>query len=167
MQMANLRDLYGQQLAGLRQAETNLMQVLPTLQKAAFSPELAKTLQSQAQQAREHVQRLDGILNGSPAPENRAAPSITSLVQGCMDLGRQEDAPPDVRDAALIAAVQRVEHDQIVGYGCARTWAQVLGDNDARSILQKCLTEEKNCDAELSRIAEKTNQRAAAALAVV
>lgn len=167
MNITSLRDLYRQQLAELRRAETVYLQALPLIQKAVFSPELASTLQSHIQQARDHARRLDGILDAGCAPDDSGAAGVVSLVQGCLGLSRHREAAPDVRDAALIAALQRVEHDQIAGYGCARTWAQVLGDNEARAVLEKCLTEEKGCDAELSRIAEKTNRRAASALAVV
>lgn len=98
---------------------------------------------------------------GDARPQTRGVHDFVAISR------RPGSGGAEVRDAALIAGIQQVEHDQIAGYGCARAWAQVLGDNDARTVLQKCLTEEKNCDAELSRIAEKTNQRAAAALAVV
>jgi ferritin-like metal-binding protein YciE len=136
------------------------------LERAAFSPTLAGTLRSHIQQSRDHAQRLERILNSGSAPESGVASSIAGLLQSCLDLSRDSEAAPDVCDAALIAALQRVEHDQITGYGCARTWAQVLGDNDAGAVLQKCLTDEKDCDAELSRVAEQTNRRAAYALAL-
>jgi ferritin-like metal-binding protein YciE len=166
MQMASLRDLYQRQLAGLRQAEMEYLEVLPTLQSAAYSYELGKAIHDQVLQTQEHVQRLDRILHAHTPHAADEAPSTMGLARFCVELSHHPEAFPDVRDAALIAAMQRVRHEQIAGYGCARTWAQVLGDRDAGIVLQKCLTEEKICDAQLSRIAEAANRRAAAALAV-
>ena len=65
-----------------------------------------------------------------------------------------------MRDAALIAVVQRLEHDEMAGYGCARTWAGLLGYTVAASELLKTLTEERRCDESLSRIAETLNKAA-------
>ena len=65
----------------------------------------------------------------------------------------QENADPDVRDAALIAAAQRVEHYEIAGYGCARTFASILGDEETASLLQQSLDEEKETDVKLTELA--------------
>ena len=68
----------------------------------------------------------------------------------------------DVRDAGLIACAQRVEHYEIAGYGCVRTWATQLGKFDVARLLEETLDEEKNADAKLNSIAEsKVNQEAA------
>ncbi len=63
---------------------------------------------------------------------------------------------PDVKDAALIAAAQRVEHYEIAGYGSARTFAQRLGRSDAARLLQETLDEEAATDKKLTQIAEQT-----------
>lgn len=102
MHLANLRDLYQQQVARLHQAETDYLQLLPTLQKAAFSPVLAGTLRSHVQQSREHAPRLERILNSCPAREANAS-SVAGLLQSCLDPSRDPDAAPDVRDAWLEA----------------------------------------------------------------
>ncbi len=68
----------------------------------------------------------------------------------------------DVKDAALIAAAQRVEHYEIAAYGCARTFAQRLGRSDVANLLQQSLDEEGNADKILTEIAESwVNQEAA------
>jgi ferritin-like metal-binding protein YciE len=66
----------------------------------------------------------------------------------------KEDADPSVRDAGLIAAAQRVEHYEIAGYGCARTYAKLLGEKDAAKLLQETLDEEGDTDKLLTEIAE-------------
>jgi ferritin-like metal-binding protein YciE len=64
------------------------------------------------------------------------------------------EGDPDAKDAALIAAAQRVEHYEIAGYGCARAFARRLGRNEVASLLQETLEEESNADKILTHIAE-------------
>jgi ferritin-like metal-binding protein YciE len=68
-----------------------------------------------------------------------------------------EDMQEDVKDAAIIAAAQRVEHYEIAGYGTARTFANLLGEDEAVSLLQKTLDEEKETDSKLNQLAENIN----------
>ena len=163
MRMASLRDLYQQQLLSLRQNEMSYLEALPTLQSTAFSYSLAKLLHDQIGHAQRHIRRLDTILGLSRESES---PKVAELTQVCRELSKHAEAIDDVRDAALIAAVQRFRHEQIAGYGCARAWARVLGEDDGRIVLEKCLLDEKGCDAELTRIAEGANVRAAGALVI-
>ena len=62
---------------------------------------------------------------------------------------------PNVKDAALIAAAQRVEHYEIASYGCARTFAQRVGNHQAAQLLEQTLEEEKAADRILNQIAEQ------------
>ena len=64
-------------------------------------------------------------------------------------------------DAGLISAAQRVEHYEIAGYGCVSTYAKLLGEDDAASLLRKTLEEEKKTDAKLTQLAESINLEAA------
>jgi ferritin-like metal-binding protein YciE len=66
----------------------------------------------------------------------------------------QEDAEPDVLDAGMIAAAQKVEHYEIAGYGTARAWAERLGYDNAARLLQQTLEEESMANEKLTRIAE-------------
>jgi ferritin-like metal-binding protein YciE len=72
----------------------------------------------------------------------------------------EEDADPDVMDAGLIACAQRVEHYEMAGYGCVRTYAQVLGETTAAKLLQKTLDEEGAADKKLTQLAERINVEA-------
>ena len=87
---------------------------------------------------------------------------MKGLARDCLELAKESRAAPHVRDAAIIAGVQHIEHDEIAGYGCARTWAAVLGHEDAAAKLQLTLDEERRADAELSRIAQQVNREAMA-----
>ena len=77
----------------------------------------------------------------------------------------EEDFDPEAKDAGLIAAAQRVEHDEMAAYGTARTYTNILGDNKAASLLQETLDEEKETDLKLTGLSEKINVKAAAAAA--
>ena len=66
----------------------------------------------------------------------------------------------DVRDAAIIAAAQRVEHYEIAGYGTVRTYAQLLDEQESAQLLHQTLDEEKEADQELTALAEQINVEA-------
>src|SRR5258708_1789363 len=63
------------------------------------------------------------------------------------------------KDAALIAAAQRVEHYGIAGYGCVRTYAMILGDKDSAALLAQTLTEKKEAEETLTGVAAQLNLR--------
>jgi ferritin-like metal-binding protein YciE len=74
-----------------------------------------------------------------------------------------EAEDPDTRDAGMIAAAQAVEHYEITRYGTLVAWAKQLGHEDAAKLLQETLEEEKKTDQLLSKLAEQTLNRQAAA----
>ena len=65
-----------------------------------------------------------------------------------------EDGDPAVKDAGIIASLQRVEHYEITGYGTVVAYAKRLGHEDAAGLLEQTLEEEKATDAKLSKLAE-------------
>jgi len=69
----------------------------------------------------------------------------------------EEDTSPEVLDVALIAAAQRVEHYEIAGYGCAATYARLLGNHEAEDLLKETLDEESGADKKLTEIADDLN----------
>jgi len=163
MRLKNLEDLYRQELWHLHQAEKQSVRVLPALQRAAASRELVEELQSHGQQAREHIEQLKRILGRSSQAKGCQSNGVTGLVEDCLDVCRDSDCAPDVCEAAIVATLQHLKHYEIAGYGCVHKWASLLGNNEEVEILQKCLSEEKERDAQLSRVAEEVNRRAAAA----
>jgi ferritin-like metal-binding protein YciE len=74
----------------------------------------------------------------------------------------KQHADPDVRDAGLITAAQKVEHYEMAGYGSARTFARLLGEKDAANLLQQTLDEEGDTDKKLTALAERDINRHAA-----
>lgn len=155
--LKSLHDLYVEHLQDLHSAEVQLLKALPTMARAAHDPTLKAAFEEHLAQTRVHAERIEGLcrqLNVSPKGDTCKA--MKGLIAESKHL---VSAASDraVRDAGLIAAAQRVEHYEIAGYGCARSYAEVLGDQEATAILQRTLDEEGDTDHRLSEIAASLN----------
>ncbi len=160
MEMNTLRDLYIDELKDLYNAETQLVKALPKMAKAATAKTLKASFEKHLKETKEHVNRLKKVFADLKAPPNG---KICKAMQGLVEEGSNvinEDAEPEVKDAALIAAAQRVEHYEIAGYGCVRTYAKLLGYKDAEKLLQKTLNEEGATDKKLTQLSERINVKA-------
>ena len=152
--IATLEDLYTDMLKDLYSAEKQLVKALPKMAKAAQSPDLQKAFQNHLKQTEGHVDRIERIfsdMEGSPRGKKCAA--MEGLVEEGSEL-LQEDIEPNVLDAGLIAAAQKVEHYEIASYGTVRAWAERLGKNRAVQLLQQTLDEESAANEKLTQIAE-------------
>ncbi len=167
MTLNTLKDLLTEQLNELYAGEKHALQVLPKLVRAATNRKLSDTLQSQEKETREQASRLEAIFRMLDIEPRRVeTKGMKGLLEDCIRLATAARAEPHVRDAALIAVAQHVKHDEIAGYGCARTWANLLGFRDAAAQLQTTLEEERRADRDLTRVAEGLNQEALAPAAV-
>ena len=164
MKLDSLKKLLIQELRDLYSAEKQLTKALPKMAKAATHDELKQAFEDHLEQTEGHVERLEKVFKMLDTPARaEKCKAMQGLIEEAQDLIK-EDADPEVMDAALIAAAQRVEHYEIAAYGCARTYAQVLGEDDAAAILQTTLDEEGETDHKLTAIAESSiNVEAAAA----
>ncbi len=153
MKLASLEDVLAEQLADLHSAETQLVRALPKVAAAASSPDLRGAIESHLEETRGHVRRLEEIFGsiGVPVPKQHCKGMQGLLEEGEEIIGAQGD--PSAKDAALIAAAQRVEHYEIAGYGTARALADQLGLDDARDRLDETLDEESKADSKLTKIA--------------
>ena len=152
--MATLEDLYTDMLKDLYSAEKQLVKALPKMAKNAESTDLQKAFQEHLKQTEGHVERIERIfteLGGSP--RGKKCVGMEGLIEEGNEL-LQEDTEPDVLDAGMIAAAQKVEHYEIASYGTARAWAQRLGYDNAARLLQETLEEESMANEKLTRIAE-------------
>ena len=152
--MATLEDLYTDMLKDLYSAEKQLVKALPKMAKNAESTDLQKAFQEHLRQTEGHVERIERIfteLGGSP--RGKKCVGMEGLIEEGNEL-LQEDTEPDVLDAGMIAAAQKVEHYEIASYGTARAWAQRLGYDNAARLLQETLEEESMANEKLTRIAE-------------
>jgi ferritin-like metal-binding protein YciE len=157
-----LKELYIDELKDLYSAENQLLKALPKMAKAATSPDLRAGFEEHLEQTKGHVQRLETIFQQlDESPKGKKCKGMEGLIsEGAEAIDEYEG---ELRDAALIGAAQRVEHYEMAGYGCVRTWARQLGKSEVVQLLDQTLNEEKACDQKLNTIAESTvNQEAAA-----
>jgi ferritin-like metal-binding protein YciE len=162
MELNNLQDLYIHELKDLYSAEKQIIKALPTLVKAASHEQLSAGFQEHLEQTKEHAARLEKIL--ASHEQSTRGPKCKGM-EGLLAEGAEmvdEEADPEVRDAGLISAAQRVEHYEMAGYGCARTYAELLGDREGARILQLTLREEEETDLKLTKLAKSTINVAAA-----
>lgn len=153
-EMKNLHDLYVEQLQDLYDAENQLIKALPKMVDAATSPDLKKGFTQHLTQTQNHASRLEKILTGLGAElRNKPCEAMMGLIREGDEVIKM-NGDTDVKDAALIAAAQRVEHYEIAGYGTVRTFAQHLGETTARNLLQSTLDEEGETDKKLTKLAE-------------
>jgi ferritin-like metal-binding protein YciE len=155
--ITTLEELFVEQLQDLYNAENQLIKALPAMAKAAHSPALKAGFEGHFTQTKEHAARLEQIFEelGEEADGKKC-----QAMEGLIKEGKEmisEKASPEVKDVGLIAAAQRVEHYEIAGYGCVRTYAKILGHKEAAKTLQATLDEEAATDKKLTVIAEKLN----------
>jgi ferritin-like metal-binding protein YciE len=163
MEMESLRDLLVDGLKDLYSAEKQITKSLPKMVKTASSDMLKKAFQEHLVETEEQVKRLEQIFQElEESPRGKKCKGM----EGVLEEGKEimaEDADPEVLDAGLIAAAQHVEHYEIAGYGCVRTYANLLGMKNVVKLLEKTLDEEKRTDEKLTKIAESINVEAAEA----
>jgi ferritin-like metal-binding protein YciE len=166
MPLNSMKDLLVSQLTELHAAERHGAELLPRLADSASDRTLANTLRAHATESKEHLVRLENAfeeLGVRPPSARSESEGMKGLAKDCLTLAKMSKAEPHVRDAAIIGAVQHLEHSEIAGYGCARTWAKLLGMPAMASQLQLTLDDERHHDGSLSHLAESINQQAAAA----
>ena len=157
IKLESLRDLYILELRDLYSAETQLTKALPEMAEAANDMHLKQGFETHLEETKGHVQRLEQIFN---ALDEKPTGKTCQAMEGLIKEGKEtihEDASPEVKDAALIAAAQRVEHYEIAGYGTVRTYAELMGHNDAAALLQQTLAEEGATDKKLTTAAQSLN----------
>jgi ferritin-like metal-binding protein YciE len=154
MNLTSLEKLFVHELKDLYSAENQLIKALPQMAKAASTKELQQGFETHLKETEEHVNRLEQIFEDL---DYSATGETCEAMAGLVEEGEEiisMDGDPAVKDAALIAAAQRVEHYEIAAYGTARTIAKHLGNDKAAKLLQQTLDEEGKTDKELTNLAE-------------
>lgn len=164
MSLDSLQALFLDEVKDIYHGEKQLLEALPRMAKAAASLKLQQAFTSHLKETEGHVQRLESILKelGQPARGKRC-----KGMEGLLEEGKefmQQDGEAPVIDAALISAAQRVEHYEIAAYGCLRTYAQLLGHDNAAKLLAQTLAEEEAADKKLTAIGEESVNAEAAAV---
>lgn len=157
MSVETMQELLVDELKDLYSAEKQIVRALPKVAKAASTPELREALLSHLEETKGHVARLEQM---SEILGKKLTGKTCAGMKGVLDEGSEvleETDKGTVRDAALIAACQRVEHYEMAGYGSVREFAKSLGYDEVASLLDETLAEEKSADKKLSGISRNVN----------
>ncbi len=163
MQKNTLKQLYIEELRDIYDAEKQLIKALPKMAEAATSDELRNGFEEHLKQTKGHAERLEEIFS---ALDEKPTGKKCKGMQGLVTEGGEmidEDFEKEVKDAGLISAAQRVEHYEIAAYGTVRTYATILGQQAAVTLLEKTLEEEKETNEKLTGLAKGINAQAAEA----
>jgi len=156
MEMETLKDLYVEELKDLYSAENQIIKALPKMIKAASHSELKQAFTTHLRETEIHAQRIEQVCEElGVSPKGKKCVGMEGLLKEGSELIK-EKPEPDVLDAGLIAAAQHVEHYEMAGYGCCRTYARQLGYESQYEMLQATLDEEGNADKILTDIAESS-----------
>ena len=162
MSLKTLDDALLEELADLLSAETQLTEALPKMAQAATNPELRAGFEEHLLQTQNQIERLNQAFKLlGQEPESKTCKAMKGLIAEGDEL-LKEDADPQVKDALLIAAAQKVEHYEIASYGTVCTWADLLGNNEVKELLGQTLNEEEQTDQKLTKLAESKVNTAAA-----
>jgi len=155
----SLKELFIEELRDLYDAENQLTKALPKMAEGSSSPELREAFEEHLEQTRNHVSRLEKVFAGlGEKPKAEKCKGMEGLIKEGSELLKDFDS--EVKDAAIIGAAQKVEHYEIAGYGTVRTFAELLGEDEAVSLLEETLEEEKETDQKLTELADQINVEA-------
>jgi ferritin-like metal-binding protein YciE len=154
MNLDSLHDVYVHELKDLYSAEKQITEALPKMVQAASDKSLKDAFSHHLDQTQGHLQRLRQVLDELDVnPGNVKCDGMEGLLKEGEDVIKTSGNRV-AKDAALIAAAQRVEHYEIAAYGAARSHAKLLGYDEAANALQRTLDEEGETDKKLTQLAE-------------
>jgi len=156
MQESKLMKLFEDELKDIYWAEKALTKALPKMAKNATSPELIKAIKNHLQETEEQIKKVEKVfeLIGKKAVAKKCE-AMAGLVKEGDEIMKDTDKGA-MRDAGIITAGNKVEHYEIASYGTLKTFAHILGLEEAAKLLEEILEQEKNADATLTQIAETT-----------
>jgi len=160
-QLVSLKQLYIDELSKLYDCESELLKALPRLIKRASSLGLRKGFTQHLAETKTHLERLDQLFDDMAGrPRTRKCKGMRAILEEGEEVIRSDAPAGELLDAAIIAAAQQIEHYEIAGYGCVRTYAELMGDSDGAELLQVTLNEEKMTDNTLTELAKQINVQA-------
>lgn len=157
-----LRNAFLDELRDSYDAEKQLIKALPKMAKAARTPELRKAFEDHLQETHGQVTRLEDLFG---VLDEKVSGKHCDGIEGIIEEGKavmEADFDTATMDSCLIAAGQRAEHYEIAAYGTLVAWARALGDDEAATLLQQTLDEEKAADEKLTALAESGVNKEAA-----
>lgn len=156
----DLRSLYTRQLRSLLSTEEQIIKGLPKMIEMATDVQLKRALETHLEETKQQTQRLNGILQDLTGDNDDKKCSITAELISAGESTIKATNDPAVRDAAIIAGAQKIEHFEIASYGTARSWAQILGEMGHAQLLEQTLKEEEHADKVLTNVSEQRNAEA-------
>ncbi|MEO8513839.1 MAG: DUF892 family protein [Ignavibacteria bacterium] len=159
--MKTMEDFLMDELKDIYSSEDQLITALPKIAKAAASADLIQAFENHVKETECKVERLNKIskLAGNRELTGRICLAMEGLIKEGSQIA-EENCTPEVRDVALIAFAQKVEHHEIAAYGCAKTYARLLGYTEVEELLQESEKEEITSDKRLVALAKATNANA-------
>ena len=160
MAMQDLKELFLDELKDVFDAEYRISEALPVMIRKANAPKLKAALKHHLQQTEQHLVRLEEVFEEAGEKASRkTCKAMVGLLAEAESL-MQMDGAESVKDAAIIAAGQKVEHYEMATYGCLRNWAQLLDFDESARTLQQTLDEEGQADKRLTELAKQLNREA-------
>ena len=157
----SLTELLEEELKDIYSAEKQLVKALPKMARNATSDELRSALEEHLEITKSQVNRLEQVFESlGKSAKAKTCKAMKGLIEEGEEM-MKEDAEDAVKDAAIIASAQKVEHYEIAAYGTVRTWAELCGQNEAAELLQATLDEEGEADKRLTALAESFINREA------
>ena len=154
MKLNTLEELYISELRDLYSAENQLLKALPKIAKRASSSDLKDAFEKHLEQTKGHIERLEQLFEQlDESPQGKSCHGMKGLIEEGSEI-LKEDGEDSVLDAGIIVATQKVEHYEIASYGSVRTFANLLGNDEAARLLQTTLDEESETNEILNRLAE-------------
>lgn len=156
MKLNTLHDVLEDHIRDTYSAEQQIVRTLPNLREAAHSSELKEAIENHLSQTKEHIRRLDKVASHLRlTAEGKKCVAMEGLLREGEDVVRHGGTAEAI-DAALIAAIQKVEHYEIASYGTAKAFARKLGYDDVVDLFDETLQEEIDTDEQLTDIAESS-----------
>jgi ferritin-like metal-binding protein YciE len=159
----NIEDLRSLYIANLKKAldmEQKITKALPTMIEKSSDPQLATAFRSHLAETQEHVVKVETLLRGATGETDTSTCKVISALVAEAEDGIKDAGDSSIRDITLIGAAQQVEHHEIAVYGTLRSWAELLGEDEAADVLDGILDQEKNADEILSTISDSVNTAA-------
>jgi len=160
MPLNSLKDAFLDELRDVLSAEKQLIKALPKMAKGATSDQLRDAIEAHLEETKSHVERVEAVFESlDHKPRSKKCEAMEGLLEEGASI-LQEDAAPDVLDALIIAAAQKVEHYEIATYGTLCTWAKMLGYDTALQLLKQNLSQEVTADEKLTDLSKTINKSA-------
>jgi ferritin-like metal-binding protein YciE len=153
--MSTLREAFIETLKDTYDAEHQILKALPKVIKNVKNEELKEALQSHLEETEEHTKRLEQVFEMfEQSPKKKKCNGMAGLITEGQEVLDEKEG-----EAALILALQKVEHYEIAAYGALVSWANILEETEAANVLEETLNEEKHADEKLNDISEEINSQ--------